>query len=90
MAFRVGQEVICVNADKQILVAGDRAVVEGERYTIRMTYDHYGQPGVHLVGVNNPSGRGYRVERFRPAVERKTDISIFTAMLNPSHEKVRA
>jgi hypothetical protein len=28
--------------------------------------------------------------RFRPVVERKTDISIFTAMLNPSKEHVRS
>jgi hypothetical protein len=27
---------------------------------------------------------------FRPIVERDTDISIFKAMLNPSHEQVSA
>lgn len=31
---------------------------------------------------------GFRASRFRPVVERKTDISIFKALLTPSKEKV--
>ncbi len=33
---------------------------------------------------------GFRPSRFRPIVERKTDISIFKAMLTPSKEQVSA
>lgn len=33
---------------------------------------------------------GYVAERFRPVVERKTDISIFKAMLNPAPDLVDA
>ena len=33
---------------------------------------------------------GFRPSRFRPVVERKTDISVFKAMLNPSKEQVPA
>jgi hypothetical protein len=37
-------------------------------------------------GVMEPN---YRSTRFRPVVERKTDISLFTAMLNPTKQKER-
>lgn len=33
---------------------------------------------------------GFPQWQFRPAVERKTDISVFTAMLTPNKRKVRA
>lgn len=33
---------------------------------------------------------GFGANHFRPVVERKTDISIFTAMLNPSKQGVEA
>lgn len=33
---------------------------------------------------------GFDPRRFRPVVERKTDISVFQAMLNPSSDRVSA
>lgn len=33
---------------------------------------------------------GFRLSRFRPVVERKTDISCFKAMLNPKNQQVPA
>ena len=33
---------------------------------------------------------GYNAEAFRPIVEKKTDISIFTKMLNPDKRRINA
>jgi hypothetical protein len=41
---------------------------------------------VHSISVD----LGFRHSRFRPAVTRKTDISIFKAMLNPSKQRISA
>jgi hypothetical protein len=74
-------------------------------YTIRDVYsDTFSNGevvvGVHLVEIlNDPrmkfsNGRigeiGFSANCFRPIVVRKTDISIFKAMLNPSKEQVSA
>lgn len=90
--FRVGQKVVCVTA------TGARNVREGEVYTVRWSGDFPGRSGldgsivtkgVILVEVE-ADGLGFDARRFRPAVERKTDISIFKAMLNPSRVKETA
>lgn len=44
--------------------------------------------GLTLNGFYCCREPGFSAEKFRPIVERKTDISIFTAMLNPSLEDV--
>jgi hypothetical protein len=36
-----------------------------------------------------PITRGFRASRFRPLIERKTDISVFTEMLTPSTKRVK-
>jgi len=79
MAFRVGQEVVCVDAGDQVEWLVDRAT-----YTIR-SMSNDGQY-LRLVGIF-PLGMdlGFFSRRFRPIV--KTDISIFTAMLAPSPKK---
>lgn len=88
MAFRVGQKVVCVDAkrtnNRDIAELEERAV-----YTIRWTNG----PHVRLMestlrtvfGGDHP----YGAHRFRPLVERKTDISVFEKMLNPSVEQLR-
>ena len=87
MTFRVGQKVVCVNPCNDL--------VRGRVYTILKTgvCFHDGKNrSIVLVDQTRfgaPSGRlPFFAERFRPVVERKTDISIFTQMLKPS--KVRA
>lgn len=100
MTFRIGQKVVCVDdADfwSRSLVARP---VKGAVYTVRdftRGIDANGLcgEGVLLVGVNNPLGfggneHGFKFARFRPIVERKTDISIFTAMLTPNKTRVKA
>jgi len=53
--------------------------------------------GVWLEEIRRPLGRHdngvetpYGVERFQPLCRRKTDISIFTRMLNPQKQDVEA
>jgi hypothetical protein len=101
--FRVGQKVVCVDASGILngfyVTCGDLTRVEtnsqiyaGDVYTLAWigSCPETKQPIVHLAERNRPFGLGYCVNRFRPVVERKTDISIFTAMLNPSRKKVTA
>ena len=92
MAFRVGQKVVCISAEGFIDL-GEIFPVVREIYTIREIKDyHDGICGLRLAEiVNKPKFyRGgvtecwFASNRFRPLVERTTDISIFTAMLKPS------
>lgn len=90
MTFRVGQKVICIDEVGQNPNLGDRTVIKGRIYTVREAYDWFGYPGIRLDEIYNYLDRGYSAHRFRPVVERKTDISIFTAMLNTSKREVEA
>jgi hypothetical protein len=95
--FHVGQKVVLVidfapevrataPSDGIILPALDTV------YTIRDLAEFQGEPLVFLNEiVNRPRfyldafavlEQGFGAFRFRPVVERKTDISVFTAMLN--------
>lgn len=97
MTFHVGQKVVCVDAG-DINGFGcrwmdDDAPTVGSVYTVTSIHaDCTGDTVFHLVEIpRGPIARrqwgesaGYNVVRFRPVVERKTDISIFTAMLTGS------
>ena len=83
--FRVGQRVICIDATPY---HGDWAdgvdpLVEGAVFTIsRSNYPSpifSGDVVISVRELTNPYG--YFASRFRPAVERKTNIDIFTKML---------
>ena len=91
MAFYVGQKVVCVDAKASPgRIWGADRPVEGATYTIvgfsKSLYD--GSETLCFEEIKNSSvvGLGYHARRFRPIVERKTDISIFKAMLNPSKQ----
>jgi hypothetical protein len=92
MAFRVGQKVVCVNDEPSRFTGFPTNVKKGGVYTITKTFLHpRGVPCVLLKEIEVPRQHlGYDASRFRPVGERKTDISIFTAMLNPSKEHVRS
>lgn len=95
--FHVGQKVVCVD-DKFTLPVHpcDRLLRKGGVYTVGWVgvstckRDPSPTLGVHLVEIarepSRPEGRAlpYRATRFRPVIERKTDISIFKSMLTPS------
>lgn len=84
--FRVGQRVVCIKADGLLSA---KPLTLHAIYTIRSIWDDsIDGPGVCLEEVANemhPRGEfGYRPHRFRPIVENKSDISIFTEMLKPN------
>jgi hypothetical protein len=83
MNFRVGQPVICIDASPGCYPL---RLVKGERYTIKSKTP---EGGVHLLEEAHGNPLGFNPCRFRPAVERKTDISVFTAMLTPQKSKER-
>jgi hypothetical protein len=97
MMFRVGQKVVCVNVDsppKEALSSFSPLpldLVKGAIYTVtsvgvRHPCDLTNQPCVTLAEKH--ARQPYWASRFRPLVERKTDISVFTRMLIRATEKV--
>lgn len=84
MTFRVGQKVVCIKRGNWTGIHvgpkfGDVLVIRG--------FDTHPQKGLLFEGICSgeyyigSEERGYDQSRFRPIVERKTDISIFTKML---------
>jgi hypothetical protein len=88
-SWHVGMKVVCVCAD---CVPGLKS---GAVYTIRKIgrdeelIHLYGDVDIWLVETARPGGNGYGVNRFRPVQTRKTDISMFTAMLRPIDAKLK-
>jgi hypothetical protein len=91
MNFQVGQKVVCVKNGPWWGGNRDRLVL-GAIYTIRRLI--VADDGDLIFQIHeiqrSPKARqiwgddvGYAAFRFRPVVERKTDISIFTKMLKP-------
>lgn len=91
--FRVGQKVVCIDAK------GHRLIKTGQVYTIRqvgLVAWTDGSAAVRLEEIcRGPRDRcdgsrgddtPYYARRFRPVIERKTDISIFTRMLDGVRE----
>ena len=86
MTFRVGMKVVCVDASEY-----EGMLDQGAVYTITSINWPYLRVDCRtLSGRTDEMARGYRHGRFRPLVERKTSIEIFTAMLNPSKRRVSA
>ncbi len=85
MAFHVGQKVVCISDDwlhdGNPLVAPE--VVKGHVYTV-VTIGSAPYPCLRLEGVSFY----YHQAGFRPVVERKTSIEVFTKMLKPVKELV--
>lgn len=102
--FHVGQRVVCIRDwDPEIKLAavGDGITLPELHavYTVRGMAEVAGHPVVYLGEVVNPvvhfacgviAEAGWDPSRFRPVVERKTDISIFKAMLEPKKARVTA
>lgn len=77
------------------LAYGNEYPEMGPVYTIRAINLVAGNVGIHLNEIVNPSFEylngwaelSFAAENFRPVQTRKTDISIFTAMLSPKPSK---
>lgn len=81
MAFTVGMKVVCVDDSNTSLVR------VGLVYTVREVWPEFlCLDGVRGHGISD----GMYSCRFRPLVSRKTNIDVFTAMLNPSPVTVDA
>lgn len=105
MTFRVGQKVVCVETWSPTAGQGygdEVGPIEGQIYTIRaIGCFNSSYPGMLLCRLHeiiNPvrdyaEGRdegAFGAFRFRPIVNRKTDISTFTRMLTPTKRSVDA
>ena len=77
MIFHVGQKVVCIDACGTL-----RPLQLNYIYEISAVDEH-------IVSVSAFDGF-FWCTRFRPIVDRKTDISIFTRMLSPSKQDVEA
>lgn len=95
--FRVGQKVVCIKSGAWHSLNGDEhdGPAYGDVVTIR-GFDTSKQGGLLFHEWRRPqhlysdgTERGYLHIRFRPVVERKTDISIFTKMLTPDTRRVQ-
>lgn len=85
MTFHVGQKIVCVDdgPSKWSGMCG-KSVKRGRIYTVLRMMDYHDGAGERLYLIEAaPSGchDGFNPDRFRPIVEKKTDISLFTAML---------
>lgn len=91
MTFYIGQKVVCIDDSSNTFILKLHLrcwhhLKIGEVYTIS-GFDPEGVDAVYLIeipelvisGWDFPVGWG--VERFRPLVEKKTDISVFQQML---------
>lgn len=85
MIFRVGQKVVCIGGQPK----PDEPPpfpVKGAVYTVENVIDYGDELGLELVELPQPGcegwAPGFLASAFRPAVDKKTDISIFQQMLN--------
>jgi hypothetical protein len=88
MNFRVGQKVVCVE-DQDCAGTGVR---KGEIYTVAekvAVYSAYWNTHTS-VRLAECGVILFSIVRFRPVVERKTDISVFTKILDDVSRKVPA
>lgn len=76
--FKVGQKVVCVDASPDPFGRALQ-VKKGQVYTVSAVL--CGGIGITLVEISCTDAHGWWASRFRPVVERKTDISVFQAML---------
>lgn len=97
--FQIGQKVVCI-ADKTRGGYGDEIEpIVGAVYTVRgidlnrqgckcptglWLCEIHNEPRVYAGGFDEAS---FAEDRFRPLVERKTDIGIFKKMLTPKRKE---
>lgn len=80
--FHVGQKVVCIDATSY---GPWPHLKQGAVYTVLLTTAFDGNRAYLTVDCQEGGGQ-YMRHRFRPIVEKKTDISIFTKMLTGTKE----
>lgn len=103
--FHVGQKVVFVDEaglttrERKIALYGIKYPDVSGTYIVREVLIWDGRPCIRLCEITNPkvlyenegeSEQAFAAWRFRPVIERKTDISIFTEMLNTQRTGVSA
>ena len=81
--WHVGMKVVCVDAS-----GWEHRLQQGAVYTLSAIGSAFG--GLYIGLVETPSETGplhWYARRFRPVQPRKTDISIFEAMLTGAKER---
>lgn len=96
MTFRVGQKVVYIGCKRSIWHAVQRYFhpyeepVKGRVYTVSNAYTNGDDLLIEILEFPSPADgywdAGFLAIAFRPIVERKTDISIFTKMLKQRSE----
>lgn len=101
MAFRIGQRVVCIRGTGARVPYGDKVVIcpeKGTTYTVRGIQPNPFTGGLQcllLEEIHNPlhsSGLefDFTADRFRPIVERKTDIGFAHEILRKVSRKYGA
>lgn len=95
--LRVGQKVVCIGDKWRKFPSVQSYPVKDQIYTIRSLYSghgvNYNTPiiGLYLVEIRSPiieteldglTEVGWIASAFRPLITRKTDISVFTRILD--------
>jgi hypothetical protein len=93
--WKVGDKVVCLKNGKWSGLQPDESFpVYGGIYTIRNIEPHKDEVYIRLEEVVNPGDYEdceecqFWAKHFRPVQTRKTDISIFTALLTPSEDDI--
>lgn len=89
MAFRAGQKVVCVDDTPKEPWSHEVycGLTKGSIYTIRFIHNEFvWLEEIHRPKIGNivPADWPFNARRFRPIVERKTNITIFKKMLLPN------
>lgn len=100
MTFRVGQKVVCIDeprASQKAMWPNSNWPSKANVYTIRainvwpdntlLRLEEVDNR--HLEGVLSSIEPGFPAKHFRPVVERKTDITVFTEILREASEPAR-
>lgn len=97
MNFHVGQKVVCIDASSTSAFGTSFELIKRAVYTVRWVGKYYDPPYlcIRLEEIRDRQSahnaeqldRPFWAARFRPVVERKASIEVFTAMLTPDKVK---
>ena len=87
--FHIGQQVVCIKRGPWCRDADGVLHNDGPKFGDVVTISRFHENGCgYLVLAEWEDYRSFNPTRFRPV--KKTDISVFTALLNPTRQKEKA